>query len=189
MLSYVLLSIPLFGVLYFRGIPNGTWPIALGAHLLTVVLAAAAYLRFRSLFIGVSLTAVHERGLLGRVTAVPLARVHRAIIVSTYRSSSTETTQQLMLCDADNRRLVRMRGVFWTESAMLAVARASGVPLEETTDPLTARAFFEEYPGSAYWFENRPVLTVLAVIVVLAAVLALVLGLMALMGIPTGNTL
>jgi hypothetical protein len=49
--------------------------------------------------------------------------------------------------------------------------------------------FFEEYPSSAYWFENRPLLTVLTTIAALVAMFGLVLALMALMGIPAGNPL
>lgn len=189
MLSYALLSLPLFGVLYYLGASNGSWPIALAAHFISLVLVGAIYLRFRSLFIGVTGTSVHERGLFSRETVVPLSQVRRAILVATYRSSSTETVLQLLLRGTDDRRLLRMRGVFWSEADMRAVAAATGASLTERTDPITAKVLFEEYPGSAYWFENRPTLTILAIIVSLVAVLGLVLALMALMGIPTDNPL
>jgi hypothetical protein len=188
-LSYALLSLPLFGALYFLGAPRGTWPIALGVHVVTLIGAAACYLVYRRTFIAVTRTEVHERGALGGVTITPLEQVSRVILLSIYRSSSTETSAQLLLCDSSNRRLVRMRGLFWTTAAMNTIASAVRVPFEERIEPVTTQAFFEEYPSSAYWFENRPVLTVLAVIVALAVMLGLVLGLMALMGIPAGNPL
>lgn len=185
--SYILLSLPLFGALYFLGAPRGTWPIALVVHAVTLVGVVAAYRVYRRTFIGVTSTEVHERGALGGVKVTPLNRIETAILVSTYRSSSTDTTEQLILVDSLRQRLVRMRGAFWSTSAMRAVVAATQAPLEESTEPVTTRVFFEEYPGSAYWFENRPVLTWLAVIVVLAAVLGFVLGLMALMGIPADS--
>ncbi len=188
-LSYILLSLPLFGALYFLGASRGTWPIALLVHLVTLVGAIGGYNVYRRTFIGVTATELHERGALGGVRVTPLERISQAFLVSTYRSSSVETTEQFILCDSNGRRLVRMRGMFWTTSAMRAVAAATRAPLEESTEPITARIFFENYPGSAYWFENRPVLTWLAVIVVLAAVLGLVLGLMALIGIPASDPL
>ncbi|WP_349899613.1 hypothetical protein [Parafrigoribacterium soli] len=184
-LSYVLLSLPLFGALYFLGAPRGTWPIALAVHLATILLVSAGYLAYLRTFIGVTNTEIHERSMFGSATVVPLSSVSHAVLVFTYRSSSTETTQQLLLCDENDRRLVRMRGIFWTESAMRAVAAVSGAPLEEDPHPMTSDTLFSQYPGTAYWFENRPMLTALAVIVTLAVVLGLVLGLMALMGIPT----
>ncbi|HXD61385.1 MAG TPA: hypothetical protein VN619_05630 [Lacisediminihabitans sp.] len=184
-LSYVLLSLPLFGALYFLGAPRGTWPIALAAHLASILVVSIGYVIYRRIYIGVTPTEIHERGVLGRATITPLSEVTQAILVSTYRSSSTEMTQQLLLCDSNDRRLVRMRGIFWTESAMRAVAAVSGAPLDEDPNPMTSAAFFAHYPGTAYWFENRPVLTVVAVVVALVAVLGLVLGLMAVMGIPT----
>ncbi|MEO7122630.1 MAG: hypothetical protein ABI400_05845 [Lacisediminihabitans sp.] len=188
-LSYVLLSLPLFGALYFLGAPKGTWPIALVVHLVTIGGAIASYGIYRRTFIGITPSEAHERGALGGVKITPLQRISSAVLVTTYRSSSTETTEQLILCDADGRRLVRMRGEFWTTSAMRAVAAATRAPLEESLNPVTTQVFFEEYPGSAYWFENRPILTWGAVIVALAVVLGLVLGLMALMGIPATTML
>ncbi|WP_349903381.1 hypothetical protein [Parafrigoribacterium humi] len=188
-LSYVLLSLPLFGALYFLGAPRGTWPIALLVHVITIVGALASYNIYRRIFIGVTQTEVHERSVLGGTTVTPLKQIRSASLVSTYRSASTETTEQLILCDEHKQRLVRMRGAFWTTSSMREVAAATRVPLEESTDPITAQVFFQEYPGSAYWFENRPVITGIAIVVTLGAMLGLVLGLMALMGIPTGNPL
>lgn len=188
-LSYALLSLPLFGALYFLGAPRGTWPIALGVHLVTLIGAAACYRIYQRTFIAVTPTEVHERGALGGITVTPLEQVSSVILLSTYRASSTETTAQLLLCDANNRRLVRMRGHFWTMSAMNTIASAVRVPFEERTEPVTTQVFFEEYPSSAYWFENRPLLTVLTTIAALVAMFGLVLALMALMGIPAGNPL
>ena len=188
-LSYVLISLPLFGALYFLGAPRGTWPIALLVHVITIAGAVASYNIYRRIFIGVTQTEVHERSVLGGTTVTPLKQIRSASLVSTYRSASTETTEQLVLCDEHKRRLVRMRGAFWTTSSMRAVAAATRVPLDESAEPVTAQVFFQEYPGSAYWFENRPIITGAAVVVVLGVILGLVLGLMALMGIPTGNPL
>jgi hypothetical protein len=189
LLSYVLLSLPLFGALYFLGVSRGTWPVALFVHAVTLAGVGAGYYMYRRTFIGVTATEVHERSVLGDVRVIPLDRISEIVLASTYRSSSTDTTEQLILVDAHARRLVRMRGAFWTTPEMRAVAAATGVPLTESSDPVTAQVFFAEHPGTAYWFENRPILTWLTVLVSLVAMLAAVLGLMTLMGIPVGNPL
>lgn len=187
-LSYALLSLPLFGALYFLSTSSTVWLTALGMHMFSLVAAAAVYLRFTRVFIGVTSTAIHERGFLGRSRVMQLSEVVHATLVYTYRSSSTETMPQLLVRCADHRRVLRMRGMFWSETNLRAVASAitasSDIRLEERREPLTASAFFTEYPGSAYWFENRPALVVVAGFVILLVVLGVVLGFMALAGIP-----
>ena len=186
-LSYAFLSLPLFGALYFFNSLGTVWLAILGVHLLSLAAAAALYFRFTTLFIGVTSTAIHERGLFGRVKVMPLTMVGDAALVYTYRSSSTETVPQLLLRSADDKRLLRMRGVFWSETNMRAVAAVIGTPLTEREEPITSSTFFTEYPGSAYWFENRPALIAVAVLVTLLAVLGVVLVFMSLMGIPIGR--
>lgn len=187
-LSYALLSLPLFGAVYFLSTSSAVWLTAFGVHVLSLVAAAAVYLRFTRVFIGVTSTAIHERSFLGPPRVMLLSEVVHAALVHTYRSSSTETMPQLLVRCADHKRVLRMRGMFWSESDLRAVADAitasSDIRLEERREPLTAGAFFSEYPGSAYWFENRPALVVVAGFMTLLVVLGVVLGFMALAGIP-----
>lgn len=187
-LSYVFLSLPLFGALYFFSAPSLAWLTVLGVHLLSLAVAAAVYLRFTTVFIGVTSTAIYERSFFGPPKVMFLSKVGDAAFVYTYRSSSTETMPQLLVRCADNSRLLRMRGIFWSETNMRAVAAvitaSARIPLTEREEPMTASVFFAEYSGSAYWFENRPALIVVAVFVTLLAVLGIVLAFMALMGIP-----
>lgn len=187
-LSYVLLSLPLFGTLYFFSTSSAVWFSVFSVHMLTLGIAALVYLRFTAVFIGVTSTAIYERGFLGRQREMCVAKVATAALVYTYRSSSTESSPQLLVRCTDNNRVLRMRGIFWSEADMRSVAAvitsSAAIVLDERTEPVTARTFFAEYPGSAYWFENRPAVIVAAVIVTLLAALALVLGFMAFMGIP-----
>lgn len=187
-LSYVFLSLPLFGALYFFSASSLVWLTVLGVHLLSLAVAAAVYLRFTTVYIGVTSTAIHERSFFGPPKVMFLSKVGDAALVYTYRSSSTETMPQLLVRCSDNRRVLRMRGIFWSETNMRAIADAitasARIPLTEREEPMTASVFFTEYPGSAYWFENRPALIVVAVLVTLLAVLGIVLVFMALMGIP-----
>lgn len=187
-LSYALLSLPLFATLYFFSTSSAVWFSVLSVHALTLAIAALAYLRFTAVFIGVTSTAIYERGFLGRSRVIWLSKVATAALVYTYRSSSTETLPQVLVRSTDNNRVLRMRGIFWSETDMRAVAAvitaSAAIALDERHEPITAGTFFAEYPGSAYWFENRPAIIVAAVIVTLLVALGVVLGFMALMGIP-----
>jgi len=187
-LSYTLLSLPLFGALYFLSTSSAVLLTAIGVHVLSLVAAAAVYLRFTGVFIGVTSTAIYERSFLGRPRVMRISKIGHAVLVYTYRSSSIETMPQLLVRCVDHRRALRMRGTFWSEADMKAIATAiiatSGILLEERREPLTATTFFAEYPGSAYWFENRPALVAVAGFVALLVVLGVVLGFMTLIGIP-----
>jgi hypothetical protein len=187
LLSYLLLSIPLFGALYVLSVPNGTWNVALAFQLLTLVAVGLAFIRYRRTYIGVTSESLEERGFFSRLISIPLAGVHAAVLVETYRSSSAETVHQLLLSGVDGQRMLRMRGAFWHEATMRQLVATLGIPVAERNDPMTKAAFFSEYPGSAYWFENRPAIAVLAIVGGLVVILGLVLSMMAMMNIPLGS--
>ncbi|MET3769294.1 hypothetical protein ABIB15_001985 [Marisediminicola sp. UYEF4] len=182
--SYVLISLALFGSLYYLAIPRGTWPGLLSWQLGTMLLCLVAYLRYRLTYIEVTPEAIVERGFLGSTRRIPLSRVATTVLAETYRSHAPDSTPQLLVRDAAGRRLLRMRGTFWSRAAIRRVADATGVPTEHYPDPITSREFFAGFPGSAYWFEHRPALFVATVLAVFAVSLAAVLGLMSLAGIP-----
>jgi hypothetical protein len=106
------------------------------------------------------------------------------VLVETYRTNAPDTTPQLLVRGAGGVRLVRMRGIFWSRTNMKALAAAIDRPLTHFPDPMTTQEFFRTYPGSSYWFENRPVWAVVTVVVVFALVIGAVLAMMALSGIP-----
>jgi hypothetical protein len=184
LLSYLLLSIPLFGAMYVLSVPHGPWSGVLIFQLLTLLVVGLAYVQYRRTYIGVTPESLEERGFFSRVVSIPLAGVQSAVLVETYRSSSAETVHQLLLAGVDGQRMLRMRGTFWNEAAMRQLVATLGIPISERSDPMTKKAFFTEYPGSAYWFENRPFIAILAIAGGVVVLLGLVLGLMAMMNIP-----
>ena len=76
-----------------------------------------------------------------------------------------------------------MRGLFWHQRDMRAIADALGRELTIRPDPMTTTEFLATYPGSAFWFEGRPVIVALGIAVLLATAFGTVLGLMLLTGI------
>ena len=182
--SYVLISVALFGSLYYLSIPRGTWPALLAGQFGTVAFCLLAYLRYRLTYIEVTTESIVERGFFGFTHRIPLASVATTVLAETYRSHAPDSTPQLLVRDADGRRLLRMRGTFWSLAAMHRVADATGVPIEHHPDPITAQEFFANFPGSAYWFEHRPAFFVVTGVAVFAVSLGVVLGLMSLAGIP-----
>jgi hypothetical protein len=183
--SVVLFSLPLYGALYVLGVPRGSWLVVLGSQCIGVALCLLVWARYRAISVAVSATEIREQGLFFRQRC-PLDAVYRVILAKIYRSSSAETWHQLLVTDAENNRLLRMRGVFWGESEMRRVADAIGVPVMEAADPVTRQAFIAKHPESVDWYEKNRALTALVLAAALAAAVGVVVGLMALAGVPIG---
>jgi hypothetical protein len=183
--SVVLFSLPLYGALYVLGVSRGSWLVVLASQCVGVALCVVVWARYRAIVVVVSSTDIEEQGLFFRQRC-PLDAVYRVILAKMYRSSSAEAWHQLLVTDADNNRLLRMRGVFWGESEMRRVADAIGVPVMEAAEPVTRQAFMAEHPESVDWYEKNRALTALVLVAVLAAAVGIVVGLMALAGVPIG---
>jgi hypothetical protein len=183
-LSVLFISIPVFGVLFFLGLRNGSWPVAVVGEAISLLICALGYALHRATYIGITDSTIEERGFLGLRTSVPKADVANIVFAHTYTNASPEAVPQLVITDAHGNRLLRMRGVFWTLESMRSVIASMDVPATSHHEAMSVREFFTRYPGAAYWFENRPVLVTIATIGILAAVGAVVLLLVHLVGAP-----
>jgi hypothetical protein len=180
----VLVPLPIFGTLITLGARTGSWPVAVAGEGLCLVLFAVGLYLFRTTWITVADGHVTERGFFHRPVRTPLSEVHSVVLVRTFSASTAETLPQLIVRNEHGGRILRMRGVFWTEGAMRRTAAAIGHPVDEPTDALSVQQFFDHYSGTAYWFENRRSLAVALIVGIVAACVGVVLGLMALLGLP-----
>src|SRR5690606_28002852 len=87
---------------------------------------------------------------------------------------SPETITQLLALGHDGKRVLRMRGPFWSKESMHAVADAVGAPVQIESAPMSAKQFFTKYSSAAYWYEGRPWLAVLGISVASVAAFAVV---------------
>lgn len=182
-LSFTLISVPLFGALYLLAVPTGTGAVILGVQLLVSGLSALALLRYLVAFTGVTATEIHDRGFTSPLVRIPLSRVHSIVLVETYRWNAPDSVPQLLMLDADGQRVLRMRGTFWTEGDLRAIAEATGRPLLHFPDPITTQEFFAAYPAASYWFENRPIVSGAAALAAFGLSMVAVLAMMAVTGI------
>ena len=169
-LSVLLGMLPVFGVLYWFGVENGSWRLVLIVNLAILVACLATTLRQLTVFSAVSDTELSGRGIFSPVERVPLTRIASVTIVPTYVGQTPDPVRQLLVQDAAGHRLFRMRGNFWHAGDLKAIADALPVTSTVVKEPITMEEFFRLYPGSAYWFENRPAVRV--GIVMLGVVLA-----------------
>jgi hypothetical protein len=79
-----------------------------------------------------------------------------------------------------------MRGNFYPDGALEQIAAALPVKPEVVSEPISITEFFRAYPGSAYWFEHRPILRIVVFVVALVLALAVAAWVMTILGMPVG---
>jgi hypothetical protein len=184
--SVVLAMIPLFGVLYWFSIEHNSWLVVFVVHLIVTVLAVLAVIRQLTVFSAVTETELIGRGIFSPMVRVPLDKIAAVHLIETYVGQAPESVTQLLVTDDEGGRLFRMRGNFYREGDLKAIATALPVPTQTTAEPIGITEFFRTYPGSAYWFEHRPILRIVVFAVSLALALAIAAWVMTILGMPVG---
>ncbi|HWH25567.1 MAG TPA: hypothetical protein VNT53_02845 [Pseudolysinimonas sp.] len=184
--SVMAVAIPVFGVLYWFGSMHGTVPYVLLANIGLVLVCGAIVLRQLTVYTAVTATELSGRGIFSPIVRVPIDRIASVHLVDTYAGLSTDPVTQLLVCDREGSRLFRMRGNYWHAADLRAVAHALPVPTTVVDQPLSMREFFASYPHSAYWFEQRPVLRLILLGILVSLTLWLSLWIMTLIGMPIG---
>ena len=182
--SIVLAMIPVFGVLYWFAVQHDNWGLVFVVHLAITVACLATLARQLTVFTAVTGTELIGRGIFSPMLRVPLSDIASVVIVPTYIGQSPDAVPQLLVRDASGARLFRMRGSFWHTDDLNAIADALPVTPTFVQEPMSIREFYRTYPGSAYWFQNRPALWI--VVIALAVVLAVAVAawVMTIFGVP-----
>ena len=184
--SVVLAMIPVFGVLYWFSFEHDSWLVVFIVHLIIVALAGVTLMRQLTVFSAVTATQLIGRGIFSPLIRVPLTDIASVDLIETYIGQAPDTATQLLVRDADGRRLFRMRGNFYHDGDLQRIAAALPVKAQAITEPIAIGEFFRTYPGSAYWFEHRPVLRAVVFAVALGAALVIAAWVMTILGMPVG---
>ncbi len=184
--SVALAMIPLFGVLYWFSIEHNSWRVVLVVHVIVTALFILAAVRQSTVFSAVTETELIGRGIFSPMVRVPLVTIAAVHLVETYVGQAPESVTQLLVTDDEGKRLFRMRGNFYREGDLKSIATALPVPTQTTAEPIGITEFFRTYPGSAYWFEHRPILRIVVFAVSLALAVAIAAWVMTILGMPMG---
>ena len=185
-ISVVLAMIPLFGVLYWFAGEHGTWLVVLIVHAFVTVLCILAVARQLTVYSAVTETELVGRGIFSPLVRVPLDKIAAVYLIETYVGQAPESVTQLLVTDDDGKRLFRMRGNYYEPGELPALAAALPVAPQVVSEPIGITEFFRTYPGSAYWFEHRPVLWVVVFAVSLVIAIAATAWIMTVLGMPVG---
>lgn len=172
--------IPLTAAVWVAAMSGGNWRLLVGIQAVAILLGLAAALRWRMVETRVSGDVLSGNGFLSPVLRVPFSRIAAAYLVPTYTHSG-DIVQQLLVVDADGRRLFRRRGTYWGAEALKRIGAALPVPVEVVDDPVSIRAFWRAHPSSSYWFEDSAVVRVLTACGVVLLALGLAAGTLAMM--------
>jgi hypothetical protein len=185
-ISIVLAMIPLFGVLYWFSIEHDSWLVVFVVHLVVTALAVVVVVRQLTVYSAVTRTELIGRGIFSPMIRVPLDKIAAVHLVETYVGQAPESVTQLLVTDEEGKRLFRMRGNFYQDGALQAIAAALPVKAQVASEPIGITEFFRNYPGSAYWFEHRPILRLVVFAVSLAIAVAIAAWVMTILGMRVG---
>ncbi|MCS5716821.1 hypothetical protein N1027_01590 [Herbiconiux sp. CPCC 205763] len=150
------LTLPILAAMLWFSIPRGTWPRVIIAFLFIAAIYLTAAWLLRGVSIRIGRDGLVERGFFRHDNRIPAKRIAAAHIIDVYRGVSTETHRQLFLLDSSGELLLRMRGEFWSNDDIEAIAGAFDVPVRRFADPITASRLRAQSPDLVYWFERWP---------------------------------
>lgn len=183
-LSIVLAMIPVFGVLYWFAVQHDSWALVFVVHVAVTIVCLGTLARQLTVFTAVTETELVGRGIFSPLVRVPLSQIASVFVVPTYVGQSPDAVLQLLVCDASGRRLFRMRGTFWMPDDLKAVADSLPVTPTLVQEPMGIREFYRAYPGSAYWFQNKPALLVATFVLAILLIVAVAAWVMTIFGMP-----
>jgi hypothetical protein len=183
-LTGVALITPLFAVLYFLGVPEGTWPVVLAEHALaTLAWSAATYGLCRS---RVRLTehGMVMHGPFRRPLILGSEQIRELVLLQTYRGQTLDTQPQLFVVTTDGTAAMRLRGSLWSRESMRRIAQELDVPLTTIHEAMTHGELRRLHPHLLPWLERRRVARTVAIAVGVALGVGAAAALLAALGLP-----
>jgi hypothetical protein len=184
LVSTLAIVVPVSALFFWFAIPRGQGIFVVIALVTAVVAAFVVLLRQLTVDTVLTATELRGRGIFSPMVRVPLDSIASVVIVPTYVGQAPDPILQMLVRDTAGRRLFRLRGNFWHPGDLRKVANALPVATTSVAEPMTLPEFFAAYPGSAYWFENRPWVTVALFAVVIAICVGIAVGVMQLLDMP-----
>jgi len=169
--SVMLATAPLFAVLYWMSGPVGdVWVPVLVTHLALFFTGVGVFLRQLMVFTAVTDEDLIGNGIFSRTLRVPLASIAEVVVVETHVGMQAEKVTQYLVRDADERCVFRLRGNFWNRDDVEMLLECLPAEPTRVMRTMKLREFLHTFPGSAYWFENRPWLQPVAALAVVVIV-------------------
>ena len=167
-LTSVALVTPLFAVLYFLTVPNGTWPVVLAEHVIVMLACAFATIRLRRARVWVAGRGIAMRNALGLRRTLDREQIGQLLLVQTYRGQTLDTQPQLFVVTGEGRTAMRLRGSLWSRESMRRLAQELDIPLTKIHEAMTHGELRRTHPHLLPWLERRRVALALTMVAVAA---------------------
>jgi hypothetical protein len=176
LLSGAFSLLPVFAACLWLTARTSAWPVVACSEIVVAAAFFAVFIRFKLVYAGVTPTHLVKRRMVLGPVAVDRRRVDHVLVNRVYRGSSTDALPQMLVLDADDRRVYGMNGLFWSSDDIMTIAEALDVQIIEDDLPLSRREYYEMYPTARGWYAGRlfRLATVGASAIVLAIVLAVI---------------
>lgn len=180
----ILGTAPIFAVAYWFTSSRGGFELVVLANVVVVAFALTLVWRQLNVYCAVTSTELIGNGIFTPLVRVPLADIREVLLVPTHLGAAPEPALQLLVSGENGRRLFRMRGNYWNESDLVALADVLPGRVERVSEPMTVRDFFRTYPGSAFWFEQHRIVKIAVIMLAVLVGGALVTIVMQMLGLP-----
>lgn len=175
----VMLMLPIFLALYWLTIPQGTWYEILIGNLVVALVAAFGADRITKTQVHITPEGIREIGYASRATFTPVNELESILVLKLSDSQTMRPIQQIFMLDHAGHTRLRLRGQFWTPSAMRTVVTAYDLPVKVVDEPITLDEARRTYGQYLYWFERHWVTAIaLVALVMTIATVPLLLALM-----------
>ncbi|KQO95445.1 hypothetical protein [Leifsonia sp. Leaf264] len=152
----VVLTVPVFAVLYWVMVPVGGWLVVAALQALVMIIIGVAVVASRNVYVKLHDWGVEDHWPFGFTNRVQSSEVDTILLIDLYTGNGMETVPQLFALDAHDKLILRMRGQVWTRSAIQQVAARLGAPVVHAPVPMTLTDFTRIEPHLLAWFERRP---------------------------------
>ena len=149
-----IIVVPISLLLFWYNPASDSWRWIIALDIILTALSIGVLVRQLTVFVAVAKDSLIGNGIFSPLLSVKIADVRRVVLARVYSRSSSETSIQFVALNAKGECLFRMRGAYWHDHDLHAVAGALGVEVKSDDTPLSAAEFFETYPRSRYWFER-----------------------------------
>ena len=160
--AFLAFSVPATAVLLILTVPDGPWPVVVGGAVVLSLAFVYGVVSYQRLGVWVSAERITERGFFGKSSTLTHSQIGSIIIADVFPGgTASETVPNLFICDLQGWQVIRLRGQFWPRETMDAILAELDAPLTEIDRPISTSELYATYPGLLYWFERRPLLSLI----------------------------
>ena len=156
-------SVPLFGALYWLASQGGDWRQVVVVQVVAIGFGALVWVRHSGAFAQVTDSTITKQSLLAS-RVIRREDVTSIVMAQTWRPGSSDSHREMLLKGSGGATLLRFDGTFWGPKSMDSLATSLGVPVIVDNTPVTVKEFLARHPGARYWYEGKPWLTIVGIV-------------------------